>query len=493
MLGLPRWLAGCIAGGCLVGSIAPPAFSKPPSPPASTVSAPGAPREAQPRAVDPASSIIAALPQGPLRALIDEILEANPTLARQRHRAAAAAARAPQLRALPDPILALDLFALPPETRTGPQRLRLSLQQKVPTYGKLELAEKAALLDAAAAELEVRAHRLELVAEARRLANELAFLDTREAILHAERLSLERFENAAQARYAAGTGLQQESVRIQAQITRVDTTRLELQDRRASLLASLNRLRDRPATAPVEGTRLISTGESAAAQSTAAQSTAAELRWRAPKRPEVAAAEARIEAARVRTQLANRQFRPDLTLGLAYTVVEGRRDLAGRLNRPEDNGDDILSLRAAVNLPVRRSALEAGVTEAQSLVWAAEEHKRGLLADIESRVGELAARIPLLRRQQELLENVLQTQAREALRSAEAAYTTGKLNAVDLLDAEVVLFDVQTAAARTQADLNIAKARLESELAAPLSSLRPSTATSPEKTPSETRSGEDDR
>ena len=42
-------------------------------------------------------------------------------------------------------------------------------------------------------------------------------------------------------------------------------------------------------------------------------------------------------------------------------------------------------------------------------------------------------------------------------------------NAVDLLDAEVVLFEVQIAAERTRTDLSIAEARLERLLAAPLS------------------------
>lgn len=473
MHSLPRWLAGCIAGCCLAGSIAPPpASSTPlsaPLSPATPAASPNSAASTAPRlgaqapAADPAATIVAALTRLPLRALIVEVLASNPDLARARHRAAAAAARAPQLRALPDPVLALDVFALPPETRAGPQRLSVAIQQKVPTYGKLELAERAALLDAAAAELEVRERSLELVAEARRLVDELAFLEKREAILDAERLSLERFENAAQARYAAGTGLQQESVRIQTQITRVDTARLELRDRRASLLAALNRLRDRPATTAADAQALVTKAPPPAAL------VSAELRRRAQElRPEVAAADARIEAARVRSELASRRFRPDLTFGLAYTVVDGRRDLAGRLDPPEDDGDDILALRAAVHLPVRRRALEAGVTEAEARVWAAEEDKRALLATIDSRVGELVSRLPLLRRHLELLEDVLLTQAGEALRSAEAAYSTGKLNAVDLLDAEVVLFDVQTAAARTRADLAIAWAQLERELAAPL-------------------------
>lgn len=55
-----------------------------------------------------------------------------------------------------------------------------------------------------------------------------------------------------------------------------------------------------------------------------------------------------------------------------------------------------------------------------------------------------------------------------SLSSAEAAYSTGRLNAVDLLDGEVMLFDVQTAAARATADFAIATAQLERAVAVPL-------------------------
>ena len=121
-----------------------------------------------------------------------------------------------------------------------------------------------------------------------------------------------------------------------------------------------------------------------------------------------------------------------------------------------------------MNLPVRRRKLEAGVAEAQATRWAAEEDRRRILAKIEGSIGDLTARMPLLFQHQRLLETVLLKQAREALRSTETAYSTGKLNAVDLLDAEVVLFEVRIAAERTRTDLAVAQAQLERAVARPL-------------------------
>ncbi len=398
-----------------------------------------------------------------LRDLSTEVLERNPEIARAERLAVAAETKAPQVRALPDPVAALSLFVLPPETRTGPQRLSASIRQKFPWFGKLALREKAALYAAAAARAEVERIRLDKLTETRKLAHELAFLDAYETVVKGERSTLVRYEKAAQARYAAGTGLQQGIVRIQAQITRTDTRLLEIAERRFALLAQLNRLRDRPAGAPVDALDANDPSEP--------RFEAAALYGMAgSRRPELAAAEARIAAGSVLVTLAEKSFRPDITLGLSYTAVEGRDDAAARLNPPEDDGDDILALTGSLNLPVRRKKLEAGLEEATATRWAAEEEKRAVLADIQSKIGDLATRMPLLYEHLTLLETVLQKQAREALRSAETAYSTGKLNAVDLLDAEVVLFEVQIAAARTRADLAVAWAELERAVSHPIES-----------------------
>ncbi|MEM7351612.1 MAG: TolC family protein [Acidobacteriota bacterium] len=405
--------------------------------------------------------LLEALATPALRAIVFEVLERNPEIARARRLAVAAAARAPQVRALPDPVAALTVFVLPPETRVGPQRLSASIQQKLPWFGKLALKEQGALFAAAAVEAEVESLRLDKLTETRRLAYELAFLDDQEAIVKAERSALVRYEKAAQARYAAGTGLQHAIVRIQAQITRIDTRLLEIAERRSVLLADLNALRDRPAGTLADSLTLPEPRQPV---------FDSKLLRRVARqhRPELTAAEARIAAAATRIELAEKSFRPDITVGLSYTAVETREDAPGRLDPPPSNGDDIFALSGSLNLPIRRRKLEAGVEEAQATRWAVEEDQRRLLARIESSIGDLTSRMPLLFEHLQLLDNVLLKQAREALRSTETAYSTGKLNAVDLLDAEVVLFEVRIAAARTRTDLAVAQARLERAVAHPL-------------------------
>ncbi len=438
----------------------PPAVSQPSAEGAENQVASGRDSSPSELAVAPSESLRQSIAPPALRQLVTEVLERNPEIARAEQQAAAVAARAPQVRALPDPVAAWTLFVLPVETRVGAQRLSASIRQKFPWFGKLALKEQAVLHAVAVAEAKVETLRLDLVTETRRLALELRFLAAQAEIVKAEREVLARFEQAAQARYSAGTGLQQESVRIQAQITRVDTRLLEIAERRASLLASLNALRDRPADQPIEPPALPEPEEplfDRAALVLAAQS----------RRPELAAAAAEIAAAETLTELAVKNFRPDVTFGLSYTLVEERDDRAGRINPPTGNGNDIVALTGSLNLPIWKRKLEAGVSEAEANRWAAQEGERRILASIERSIGDLTARMPLLFDHWRLLDTVLRVQAREALRSAETAYSLGKLNAVDLLDAEVVLFDVRIATARTRTDLAVAQVELERAVATP--------------------------
>ena len=99
---------------------------------------------------------------------------------------------------------------------------------------------------------------------------------------------------------------------------------------------------------------------------------------------------------------------------------------------------------------------------------AAEAHHRGVVAEIDRELEELHGRIPEIGRRIQIFEGVLRIQAEQALRSAEAAYATGRIAAVALLDSERTLLDVQLAAARSRADLAIAIAELEGAIAGPL-------------------------
>lgn len=414
-----------------------------------------------PQATPAGERLIAAVEAPQLESLINEVLERNPDLASLEAAVRASAQREPQVSSLRDPMAGATAFLWSPETRVGPQQAMISLSQRFPWFGKLELKGKAALAETAAAQAEVEAKRLELITQTRRLYYELGFLADYKAVVEQDRETLSHYEELARARYAAGVGVEQSVIKIQAEITRDSTRLLDIGTRRATLRATLNALRNRP-----QGDSLKVTSLPRARRGSFDLATL-EKRAR-DNRPEVARASAMVERAHLMNELAKKQFRPDITLGLSYTAVGDRTDPAGRMSPPPDNGHDILGITAGINIPLWRHRLEAGVLETENRETQAAEHRQAVITNINRSLGDLASRLPLIGQRLDLFRTVLNVQAEEALRSAEAGYAAGTLKALDLLDAERVLLQVRTATARAQADYDIALAQLEGAVGAPL-------------------------
>jgi cobalt-zinc-cadmium efflux system outer membrane protein len=408
-----------------------------------------------------AEGIVASIEDARLRLLLEDVLERNPRLARLAAEAAAVELRAPQVKALPDPTATLTWFVMSPQTRVGPQRAAISLMQRFPWFGTLKLEEQAVLWDGVASRAKLGAAGIEVVTETRAIYHEIQFLDVERQLVEEDRSTLEHYAEIALARYASGVGLDQAVIKIQAEITRTDTRLLNIAERRAQVSARLNALRDRPQTTPVV--------VNAPAPESPPPLDLEDLRVRAlANRPEITTADARVEAAEDRIEVSKKAYSPNLMVGLNYGFVERRTDEVGRLNPPEDNGHDILGLTGGVSVPIWSSSLEAGVEAEVQQRLAAEQGRREVTAAVDGELGDLVSRIPLLTEQVELYQDILNVQAMRSLRSAESAYASGTVNALDLLDAERVLLQVRIAEARVRTDLDVAWARLEGAIAGPL-------------------------
>jgi outer membrane protein TolC len=414
-------------------------------------------REAPP----PSAAIVASVDDPMLRLLLEEVLERSPQVAALAAESQAAAQRTLQEKPLPDPVVSLTAWVLPPQTRVGPQLASLGLSQRFPWFGKLGLKEEEALAGAAAAEARVEVSRLKVVTEVRRLAYELAFLAAERREVEADRATLSHYEELARARYASGVGIGQGVVKIQAEITSDDARLLEIATRRTALSARINALRDRPTRTPIPSFAIPT--------ATAAGLDPAQLRAEAlRRRPELAEADALIVRAERVGDSAAKGYSPDITAGINYAYVAKRRDQAGIDLPPENNGQDVLGIFASVNLPIHRKKLDAGVEEAAQWRLAAEEHRRAVVTEIEGDLGDLTSRLDLTWDRIRLFEDVLIHQAAESLRSAESAYATGTYNALDLLDAERILLGVRVATKRARTDFAVATAELEGVVGGPI-------------------------
>ena len=396
-----------------------------------------------------------------MNGLIETLLADNSSLVSAWGRSRSSFERVPQERSLPDPVLGYRYFAETPETRVGPQEHMIEVSQALPWRGKRRLQAARAENSATSQTWEAEDLERRMVADLKRAYFEAAYLQEAIRVNREERDLLSRFESIALTRYTSGQGIQQSVVKVQTEISRLDDRETNLHERLGIASRRISALIGRPefplALGPIE----LPFPDVANAVDDLEQHAVS-------RHPRVNAVEHRILADRVWTERRELESRPDFRVGLGYTMVGRREDLAGTITPPEDNGKDVLALAVGFNIPVYRKRIRAGVAEAR----ASEQADRDLLAAVQDSlrfdVQDATLRRDSLEERGRLYFEVIIPQAEESLASAEAAYTTNRLSFLDLLDAERVLFQSRLAYHRLVADLWIALTDLELATAHPV-------------------------
>lgn len=420
------------------------------------------------RGADEPTTTVAAQPEfystdAQLRRLINEALVRNPQLRETEARWRASIEKIPQVKALPDPMLTITQFIESVETRVGPQRNILALSQQFPWFGTLSLKGKIAFQEALAQAERYEARQWEIIRRMKNTYYDLYFIHMAIAITRGDLELLQRFENIAATRYATGKGIQQNVIKVQTDITKDQDRLLLLEKQRDTLSAMINTLIDQPPEAR--------SYEPADFSIPSLSLDLNQLYTLAHQhRPDLQATRHAIEKSQLRVQLARKRYWPNLRLGFAYINVGDREDRPGRLMPPPDNGQDAYNVSLGISLPIWRGKLRAALNEAEHLRTAAQAQHDKVENETDFDIRDQYLRLSTTRDQLELYSTVLIPQAEQSLNSSEAAYTTGKLGFLDLLDSERILLNVRMAFYRLKADYMKALSNLERALGIPFPS-----------------------
>ena len=389
-----------------------------------------------------------------LAALITEALERNPSVRQAFLEHRAAQSRVPQAGTLPNPALSFTQHVRGPQTRVGPQMSNVSISQAFPWFGTLSDRMEVAAAESAILGESYAVRRAEIVRQVKLAYYDLAYLDEALRITEEEEQLLIHYEALARARYSQGFGQQQEVVKLQAELTRILNRGQELLSQRTDLEAILNILVNRPVDAIVGPVQID-------ARPVALDDDGRLHAIGLGNRPELRAARLRIEGGEHAVRLAQRRYRPELTVGVAWGNVLDRRDDLGQTAPPLDNGHDQFSLTFGASIPVFRSSYDAGVQEAGAQLAAAGEAHRDVVNGVALAVRITAFSLRTIEGQLALFERALLPQAEQALLTTEEAYSGGVAGVLELLDSEEVLLDVRLGLARLQADYMKALAEME--------------------------------
>jgi len=417
----------------------------------------GAPGQPAPPAAAPQQQVAFFSPDPELTEYVTRALTANPGLRAAELRYRAALEQVPQVSALPDPMVSFTQALRSVETRVGPQLNSLMLSQAFPWFGKLDLRGQMAVKAAAAASEAFRAKQRDVIAGVKTAFYTLGYVDAAIGIAREEQSLLEHYERLAEARYASGQGLQQAVIKIQAELTKVMNRLVMLRQQRETQAARLNTFVDAPPETSVPPVQPAPPPTDVAASLDSPELYAlAEA-----NRHEIKAADALVERNEWAVSLAKKNYWPDIVVGAGFMNVGKRGDPAGVASPPPDNGKNAWTVSVGINLPIWQEKRKAAVQQATDEVGAQQQSRGQLLNDIQQDVRDQVVTLQTLAEQIDLFQRALIPQAREAQRSTEAAYQTGQVGVLDLLDSERVLLEVRLVNAKQQTDYLVALARLE--------------------------------
>ena len=372
---------------------------------------------------------VAARAQEPARLVLGdvyaELSARSPRLEAARASARAAEARVASSTLPPDPQLQLGFmnYTLPGLEPMDPLGMtQLQLMGMLPVGGKLRLSGRVAAARAAAAEARAADLAWELRARAAMAFYELYEVEQGLTIARQTLRLLQDIAGTAESMYRVGEGRQADVLRAQVEVARMTEDTLRMRAMREVAEARLDALLDR--REPTPGRLAALPSFPAALASLDSLARLAEL-----NRPMLEAGEREAEAARSAERLARREIWPDLQLGVQY----GRR--AGEMGT-EHMGS--LMVGASVPLFARRRQLRMR-DEAAAMREMAEADLIAMRSETRGSLAATHAALLKARRLAELYRGTVIPQAEATVASALAAYRSGGVDFMTLLDSRMAV------------------------------------------------------
>jgi outer membrane protein TolC len=350
--------------------------------------------------------------------LVREVLARNPTLAQMVAAWEAARARYPQVTSLDDPMFTTTLAPAGVGTIQNRNRgYRLDVSQRFPWCGKLTLRGENAKAQARAAANEVDDARLQLVESAKAAFYDY-YLVYRALEVNAENLRLLReFRRNAETRYKTGLVAQQDVLQADVEIGRQGRRNLTLERLRQVAVARINTLLnldpDTPLPPPPKKIEVEDGLPEAGALRAAALA----------RRPDLQALANRIAADEASLGLAYKDYYPDFQLMAAYDTFWVERQL-----QPQ--------VAVQMNLPVRLARRDAAVWEAKSRLAERRAELARQVNQVNYEVNQAYAGVSESRQAARLYEKTVVPAAELNVKSAQAAYLTGRVPFLTLVEAE---------------------------------------------------------
>jgi outer membrane protein, heavy metal efflux system len=358
-----------------------------------------------------------------LASLIEEAQARNPDVAGARLAAAAAAQLPAAARSLPNPMFSVGYTNdgwSPSLGEMEDSNLAFMASQELPYFGKRGLrgriAERTAGLQQQQAERVTRG----IVAAVKRAYFGLVLSRTLLDLISDQEQVWKQIEGVTRARYAVGQGAQQDVLRVQVEVTRIEQFRAEQEAEQDVRRAELNKLLGREGSAPLETPARLTLRPVRASLDEL-------LAWARDVSPEIKGAEIEVDRASLSVALAKKEWKPDFSVQTAY------------MNR--GGFDPMWQAGIGISLPLYRKRLSAGVAEAQTKLESSRKATDSIELELRFRTQERLTRLKTTERIAILYGEGIVPQDRMSVESALANYQAGKVPFITVLDALTTLYN----------------------------------------------------
>lgn len=362
-----------------------------------------------------------------LNEAVTEAVEKNPEIQMMRQRLQGFSARAKQAPYLEDPEIAVQLSGVPLSNPTSFNQSdfnSIGIRQKLPFFGKLELKEKAATQEVRVAEQELRAKEREIISMVKMAYADLFMAQKASEILREQLEIMRTIIRATEARYQVGRVTQQDVFKALLEQSEIMNQLINVEAESSAAQAKLNSAMYRPPRSPVQ-----LPADLVAPRADLSLPAIEDLAL--TNRPQLKGADEEIVRSERMYELAerNRKF-PDFMVGWDY------------MRMPTDMRKDRYG--AMVNITIPFSPWTIGrrnyeVEESLAEIRAAKANRDAMRNVTLREVAESQAKVQAARRSITLYSEGLLTQAELSFRSALAAYQTGRVEFVALLEAQRAL------------------------------------------------------
>ncbi len=386
-----------------------------------------------------------------LSTLITEAIENNPEILAAQREQDAAHQRIKPAAALDDPMLEAGVINFPLASsafnRDDMTMKMIGLSQRLPFPGKRSLRKDVAAQDAQSVEYGYQETINRVIRTIKIAYFDLGLVRATIQLTEKNKSILEDFLHLAEHHYILGMGSQADVLKALTQVSRIQDELLKLDRERLTIEADLIRALGRHDTGGISGVTLLQWSETPLNPGSLYEIALTQ-------RPQLHALQSMITRTTKETDLARKDYYPDLDVRLSYGQRSSMLDGASR--------PDMVGFTVAINLPVwRDNKLAPRIAESLALRDQAIHLYQAQRNEIAAGLRQHTAAAEQSLKSAQLYRTAVLPQALLTVESALAAYQVNRIDFFTLLDNQMKVYEYEISLVTATANYNKARAEID--------------------------------